>query len=90
MKIVLPEQVIELPIQLDDRFTPPDLEELLDFYPALRERGGNWSFAGYLSWILKQIDRAKPQGYTGEEAFNEFVYWLGGLPVFVSRYRGLA
>ncbi len=78
---------VQIPLRLDDRFIPPDLESALRFYPNYRSQGGRCSFGGYLSWILKQIDRAAPQGYTGQEAFDEFVAWLGGMPEFLVEYH---
>ncbi len=82
---------IEIPIQLDHTFVPPDLETAIRFYPDYVNAGGIWPFNGYLSWVLKQIDKAKPNGYTGQSAFDSFVHWIGGLPIycqFIRQYLG--
>jgi hypothetical protein len=86
MEIII-EKRIEIPLKLDNRFVPSDLEKVLDYYPQYHDSGGTWTFASYLSWILKQIDNEKPQGYTGQEAFNEFISWLGGIEIFAKRYN---
>lgn len=86
LEITLPTRVVQIPLRLNDLFEPTDLEDALDYYPTYRALGGPWNFPGYLSWILKQIDRAKPQGYTGQQAFDGFVAWLGGLSEFMLQY----
>lgn len=69
---------VVLPLNLDDRFIPPDLEAALEYYPSYaRHTGSPWSVQAYLCWILKQIDLRHPNGYDGDRAFSEFWSHVG-------------
>lgn len=69
-----------IPLILDERFIPPDLEGALEYYPSYRRYAQvtePWSVQGYLCYILKQIDLIRPNGYDGNRAFGEFIRHAG-------------
>ena len=67
---------------IDERFIPPDIKTMLDRWTEYRDGGGPWSLAGYMAAMLRAIDQAKPNGYDGQSAFDEFVEWIGGARAF--------
>lgn len=83
---------VELPVEFNERFIPPELEEIFDFYPEFLKRSSNkMSFQGYMSLILKELDRVKPNGFNGHDAFQALVsHHGGGTDWFMKRYREFA
>ena len=69
---------IAIPLELNDRFIPPDLEDALQYYPNFsRYSQKGWSIKTYLCAILKEIDKNHPNGYNGDKAFGEFMTHVG-------------
>ena len=74
----------------------PDKAQWIDEasgYDCLIVRGGGGALCGYvgvpeyLSWILKQIDEERPNGYrNGEQAFDDFIAYIGGMKRFAAKY----
>lgn len=79
---------VALPLELGERFIAPDLEKALEYYPDWKRYSGlDWTIQGYLCAIMKEIDRKKPNGYTGEKAVGELLTYVG-LERFVELIRG--
>ena len=71
---------IAIPLELNDRFIPPDLEKALKYYPNfIRYSNSDWSIQAYLCQIMKEIDKKKPNGYNGNEAVQQFIVYVGGI-----------
>jgi len=67
-----------IPLKLNEEFTPPDLEGALLNYPSWKRHSkSNWDIQAYFCFIIKQLDRIKPNGYDGQKALNELKYYLG-------------
>ena len=82
---------VKLPIEFDDSFIPPELEQVLDFYPEFIEKyGKSIPFQAYMSLIIKEIDRKRPNGFDGQEAFDAFIRHNGGLNWFIDKYSEFA
>jgi len=68
---------VAIPLILDDSFIPPDLEKALNYYPNfIRHSGLDWPIQAYLCTLMKEIDKRKPNGYTGNKAFQEFISYI--------------
>ena len=79
---------IKLPVEFDDYFIPPELEKNLDFYPKFLEQYGKpLSFQAYMSMLLKEMDEKKPNGFNGQQAFDAFIRYNGGLEWFTEKYK---
>ena len=69
---------IAIPLKLDERFIPPDLETALKYYPSfIKYAKIDWSIQAYLCYIMKQIDKQRPNGYDGDKAVQEFITYFG-------------
>jgi len=70
---------VAIPLNLDDNFIPPDLEKALNYFPTFQRhtRWLNWTIQRYIVELIKRIDKAKPNGLDGDEAFGRFVQYYG-------------
>ena len=69
---------VAIPLKLDENFIPPDLEKALNYYPNfIRYSGTNWTIQRYIVELIKRIDKVKPNGLDGDEAFGRFVQYYG-------------
>lgn len=82
---------IKLPVEFNDRFIPPDLEQVFDFFPDFAKQYGKpITFQAYMSLILKELDNIKPNGFNGQAAFDALCFHNGGINWFMDKYSLLA
>lgn len=73
---------VAIPLDLSNRFIPPDLKRAIEYYPDfIRHSGLNWSIQAYFCRLLKEIDMAKPSGYDGYKAGSEFLKYYSVINV---------
>jgi len=85
---------IKLPVEFDNRFTPPNLEQIFDFYPQFAKQYSDQhdiptriTFQTYMSLVLKELDLKKPNGFNGQEAFDAFIKHNGDVQWFIDKYH---
>jgi len=84
---------IEIPVNVHvDRFTTPDMEHVLAFYPEWRKlSGADWSIQGYLSGFCSALEKYEREaGAEQKDRMQRFVEYFGpsGVGELFSRYGG--
>lgn len=69
---------VAIPLDLSDKFIPPDLKKAVEYYPNfIRISGLSWPIRAYFLRLLKEIDETRPGGYDGQVAGSRFIEYYG-------------
>jgi hypothetical protein len=63
-----------IPMSIDRDFVSPNFEDGVKFYPEfLKQSWVKMSFQGYICYLMKILDKEKPNGHDGHRTFQN---WL--------------